>query len=589
VTSRARRRLPELARRLRRFLFSPWTLVALGAVRALWEFRGYTIGLYEDDAAYVLAAVSIGTGSFRDLSLASPTPITNSFPGFPILLAPFAAGVAPQWDLLKWIPWGMSVLATAGCVLLARKGLKGFFLWTFLALVVFNPVRLSMSSRLMTENLFLLIFLAALIVFPRSPSPASGRSIGVLAGLMALAAVVRPEGFLLAGTTALALWYEGRRRAAGGVVLAATFAALATYARSWIWGRGAGMYEDAAGRNLALAGGDYGAFLRHVVDFSLSVVRSALYPSAPATASPDLFPPLALGALCAATWGVVLTARRAGRAGGTVILAVIFPLALTVVHWLWFTFDPRYTLIMIPPFLYFLMSAIQRVAVRRRHRWIGMTIAAALLTSVAAFSFRLPAPREDGAVPRRLLAWMNRHLPENAVVLSGARYLTRLWSGAPGVYFFDADDLDGFRRGLRSEGVTHILFHPRRILALPSFRDPSKNPARHHRRALAWTVANPDIFPPLHAVPEEGAALYAYREKPSFRLADDAFQSAQRAFLSGDIPGALQRVERSLNLDPSLASAHNLRGLLRAGGDVAPWDAIRDFQIGRASCRERVS
>ena len=71
--------------------------------------RGY-VGLYNDDAYYILASQSLWKGPY--VTQWTPTPeAIKRWPGFPLFLAPFVKIVAPHWNYLSFIPAALMVLS----------------------------------------------------------------------------------------------------------------------------------------------------------------------------------------------------------------------------------------------------------------------------------------------------------------------------------------------------------------------------------------------------------------------------------------------------------------------------------------------
>src|SRR6185437_2162003 len=120
------------------------------------------VGFYQDDADYVLAALSLLRGRYVQLRLPGMPALNNHWPGFPLFLVPWVKMVEPHWMLLK--------AASLACVLLSvgvlgrwtSRRFSAAFALALPALFAWNPSTVSLSGAVMSEPLFLLLVLLVL-------------------------------------------------------------------------------------------------------------------------------------------------------------------------------------------------------------------------------------------------------------------------------------------------------------------------------------------------------------------------------------------------------------------------------------------
>src|SRR5687767_7818683 len=65
------------------------------------------LGYFNDDADYVLAALSLGQGRFDTLWHPDQIPMSHFWPGYPLFLLPFVHSISPHWN---WLPYTSCLL-----------------------------------------------------------------------------------------------------------------------------------------------------------------------------------------------------------------------------------------------------------------------------------------------------------------------------------------------------------------------------------------------------------------------------------------------------------------------------------------------
>jgi hypothetical protein len=200
---------------------------ALGLVIGIAIIDRYHVGVFHDDAMYVILARSIATGQgFRYLNLPG-VPVASHFPpGYPAVLS-LLWRVAPDFpaNLVAFKALNAVCLA-AGAMLIAqlvRERLQSER-WGIVAgiLTTISVPFLVLVTMVLSEPLFLVTLVSALILAERLVSGASSLRLAVSIGLLVgITTLVRTHGIAL--LPAIALPLLARRRWAD----AATFAACA--------------------------------------------------------------------------------------------------------------------------------------------------------------------------------------------------------------------------------------------------------------------------------------------------------------------------------------------------------------------------
>ncbi len=209
-----------------------WTLALLvvGAVAlavGVAVIDGHAVGVFHDDAMYVILAKSLATGQgYRYLNLPGAPVATHFPPGYPALLA-------AVWGILPGFPANLVVFKALNAILLSacamltaqlardRLGSTAWATGIALTSAVSVPL-LVLSTMLLSETLFLAVLLATLVLGERamdsSPTVRRAVLIGATAGV---ATLVRTHGIVLVPAIALPLLWRRQWRAAACVAASA--------------------------------------------------------------------------------------------------------------------------------------------------------------------------------------------------------------------------------------------------------------------------------------------------------------------------------------------------------------------------------
>jgi 4-amino-4-deoxy-L-arabinose transferase-like glycosyltransferase len=218
-----------------------WVAILAVAALARLVFAGAVVGWdtppKADEADYHAIAVNLLEGdgfvSFEE------TPTARRPPGYPVFLAAIYAvtGESARAGRVAQVILGVVVVALTG--LLARRAFGGTVALFAAALSALNPFLAFISGYLLTENLYMVLLLAALLVArdPRTLAASHRRAVATGA-LLALATLARPTGLPMFEWVlgALLVWsgVSWRTRLSRGALAAAAFAlvVLPWYARN---------------------------------------------------------------------------------------------------------------------------------------------------------------------------------------------------------------------------------------------------------------------------------------------------------------------------------------------------------------------
>jgi 4-amino-4-deoxy-L-arabinose transferase-like glycosyltransferase len=174
-----------------------WAAVWIAAAIARLVFAGAVVGFdtppKADEADYHAIAASLGHGDGFAGDDGQPT--ARRPPAYPAFLAALYAvtGESPRAGRIAQVILGVVVVALTGA--LARRFFDGTTALVAAALAAVNPFLIFLSGYLLTENLYLVLLLTALVVArdPRDLVRERNRALAV-GLLLGLAALARPSG-----------------------------------------------------------------------------------------------------------------------------------------------------------------------------------------------------------------------------------------------------------------------------------------------------------------------------------------------------------------------------------------------------------
>jgi len=451
VVSPSAPRALAVGERLQRWL--PLLTFSLALVAAIHAIEPLPVGVFYDDAQYLVLAKSLATGhGYRFLNLPDAPFATHFPPGYPAFLAVL-------WWIAPAFPESVALFKFANAVLLAIVGLFAYrFAWRTIgvspwlaaAAAVAGTVTipsLVLSSAIMSEPLFLALLLPMLAwaereTQPPTHAPTSGDVrtalvIGVAIGGIAL---VRTHGIALAAAVVATYLARARRReaiacaVATGIVLAPWMVWVAAHNDSLPpLVRGAyGSYFAWLATGLRVAGMRLIAVTipDNVATIATSIVRSIV---------PDIHWSLDLLAGCVFTVSSAIAVTTCWARARVMILFVAFYLAIVIV----WPFSPLRFVWGIWPLLMLLPAAGIAAAwdaprVRQSLAWRGALVSSTLALSLAILAFnargyanawwssnaRFHARR---VLPQ--LAWVARSTQSRDIVAADAEAAVYLYTG----------------------------------------------------------------------------------------------------------------------------------------------------------------
>ena len=556
--------------RLKRFLPAvrwPWVVLAAATVFYAALLPRLDVGCYNDDAVYAAAAKSLLHGRYASLQVPAEPPLNYFMPGLPLLLAPLVALGAPHWGWLKLAPL-LCMLVSLLLLWRLSEGLADGPRLAWLALCAANPTMAGLSGSVMTEPLFLALALGSWLGLKRLLERETPSRIWSTSALLAWAALVRPEGIVLALGAAAALLSRKHLRFTARIMLPVLLVWSGWLGRNLLLTRSPSGYIDDWLPRLPLLAGpqEAGLLARWFRMGSDWLGRDVL--SLPAWT----WAAAAAGALVLAAYGAVRIWRDSTPERRTLGLAIGLSAALYfIVHALWLLSEPRFLLPLVPGAL--LLLAAGAHALRPGRGWAR----AAVLLGAAALA--LCTLREDGRllarsrarswedrVPTRTLAWVRDHLGPAGFVFTPLAPVVYLYTERHAAAFAgprEPRDREEFLYQLSRHAMTHVLTRPFRHLALETELDPQKRTL--WTKAQGWADSWPEAFHLLFQDPEELTSVYEVVPGPRYARAYGLYLEALRELEAGKTAAGLEKLDASLALRPLAAAwrAYGTAELLR--------------------------
>lgn len=174
-----------------------WAAILLAAMLARFVFAGAVVGFdtppKADEADYHAIALNLTEGD--GFASFDGKPTARRPPGYPLFLSALysVTGESPRAARVAQVILGVAVVLLTG--LLARRYFGSAVALCAAALAAVNPFLVFMSGYLLTENLYLVFLLSALVLArgPRALCASRRRALGTGA-LLGLATLVRPTG-----------------------------------------------------------------------------------------------------------------------------------------------------------------------------------------------------------------------------------------------------------------------------------------------------------------------------------------------------------------------------------------------------------
>jgi hypothetical protein len=270
----------------------PWAAAATAGLVtlsiALAVVRPYIIGAFHDDAIYVILGRALASGAgYRYLNLPHMPYATHYPPGYPALLAVL-------WRIAPRFPDNVLWFERANACLLGLAGVLGYLLvrrttrfspWWAAAVAILGTAAvpaLALATVILSESLFLVALLAALVASERAVADDAGAApdrwsatgpaiAGMLCGAVGL---VRSVGIVVVPAAIVVCCI--RRRPRGALILGAAAAAVILPWQLWVWGHSAELAPVLQGEYGSYGGWLAGALGRHGLGFAFRTAQQNL-------------------------------------------------------------------------------------------------------------------------------------------------------------------------------------------------------------------------------------------------------------------------------------------------------------------------
>ncbi len=542
-------------------------ILTLAALAYIFLAPRFDIGIFGDDARDILAAQSLTTGRYVQLSVPGQPATNFPLPGFPLLLTPFVLLFAPAWAWLQGVPI-LCTLGAAGLLFrLARSRLSPLTSLIVLALFVFNPTTLALSSRVIADSFFLLLVLAAFLSWERFLNGKKGRDFYLTAALTGVSAVTRPEGglLILAIVFVLAFQKEWRRLllffllavAPLGLVLLRNhlvLGALTGYASLW--------------ESLLPALSDPVHVLRH----GARLLRTLFLDVTLGVSSEEMSSAVQWGGIVLLIFGMIFLllrghqqlAQKNKRSAAWVLTAGLFIGSYILLHTAWLAMDPHYLWPLLPILLLFTAAGIQNLP--GHTRWIHGGTSLFLLGTLGvylwqgAFALRQTLHRPiTHQTPQLTLGWIKKTLQDTAFILTPRAQMVYLHTRRYATAFIPAQDAEEFRYQLLRSSITHVLTQPVSVLHVDTLN--RHDPIWVWQHTPRWISQSPQGFEKIFSDPTEKTELYALRPAASFQKAYATYLQGRAAMNQGQTDLAMATFRFASTIDPMLVSALNAYGI----------------------------
>lgn len=544
---------------------------ALGLFLCLFTLRRFFVGFWSDDARDILAAQSILQGHYAFLQLPGHPPANFPLPGFPLLLAPWVALVAPHWGGLKLLSILFSGAGLGLAYTLWGKDLSVTGRLLFATILALNPNTIALSTQVLADAPYLFLLMSALFLLSRADR-ADPWTLGLYIASSAWAAWTRPEGY---GLLLALLWTwspEKRSPYRWGTAIALGLGVLPLVWNHHRTGSFIG-YESLARDSLPT--------LIHqpfVVIQNLGFVLKSL--SLEILCGVDFTPMSTLGHLL--VWGgsgILLGLMTLGFTAWMRADSVSKPLRLATglyllfhlgLHTFWLARHPHYLWPLLPLVAFFFCRGLDEVPKRLRVSMMSVMALALVATYGSQAVFALRDSRSGSQrhpLPANAYRWIVEHTPPDAHILAAQSAALSLYTHRYSRTVLQVTQEDEFYATLLDSGITHVALQPTAFLHVLT-RAPL-DPAWQWKQYQSWTSAQSMRFTGVYENKAESTRIIAVLPNLRFQKAYTLYRDARNR-LGDKVPTPAQWVEhmevlqQAMDLEPfpALANAYAVAALL---------------------------
>lgn len=490
-----------------------------------WTFDA-KLSLSGDNTEFITLARSLARGQgLSYIQQPDAHPATKYPFGFPLMLAPFAAGVegaagfegaagaadatrpANDWIAMKWLVVVLFSASVPLFYLLARREMGEGAALVAAALAATNPLLVDYGHQVMSEIPYLAFSLASLLLLQIGLEPERREWNGWLIGGFVLAVsayYVRSVGVALLGALMVHLLWRRQWRRAGAAVGGTVLCLLPWVLRNRAAG-GGGVYVKQLiqvnpyypEQGLLNLSGLLERVAGHIVFYLQHGLPQALVPSLGVWRGP--LNPASLGLLALAGYAVAVWWRRDQHR--LLLIYAVFFLG-TVLLWPWP--GDRFVVPIIPLLVFFAVRALAQLLCQVR-RFGGQSVAGVLMAASAAVLLWGNAGLLDG-LARRARAdyppawrnyyaaaqWLRANTPANVVVCARKAFWLYVASGRRAVPYPFVEP-DGVLTDLDRHGVDYVVVEQLGFRQTPMFLLPAIG-AHAERFDVVWQQGRPDTY-----------------------------------------------------------------------------------------------
>lgn len=529
----------------------------------------FQTGVFNDDAVYVIAAKDLWNSSGKSLYDLRPD---FPLPGIPLLLAPAAALVRPNWRWLEWMSWLISVLSVGLLSAWTRKWLLRAEALVVVTLFAFNPMTVRFSGIILPAAFYTCAVIAVFFLMQEwIHQPTWGRSLA-LGFLLGWAAVLRPEGALLtvcvAGTLLTLKWKETL------YMLSIPSLVWILVLTAWHQTRVQPILEFHADMSQLMS-----YWLQHPQESFWMVFRMARL--------------LMLNVLLAAGWSlphaglevclvIILCGfalmvmgfrshwKRRDLSRSEWVCAVLFCGMYAAVHVFWRVEEPRYLLPLLPFLLILIVRgtalALQYIAPVWR-KWLSGLLLASVFVSYSYNicwalyeTHRISNPQT--APPWQTLQWVDHNTAASARFLSAIAPSIALYGERYATGPANLRSLPEFLSFLRAYRLDHVV--DRSMDFIVPIAGSAEDANATWLQIRRWFVRYPRVFVPIYQNGKEETRVFRIESDNDLFGLVTRYLAAARAYLDGRQDEALVEAQACVQRDPRFGAAQNLVGAIYA-------------------------